>query len=570
MRTNILAAAVVTIVAALAVPTSAVAAPQGAEPTTWHVRAGASGGGDGSERSPFASLAAVQKASGPDDTIVVDPARSPLDGGILLKQGQRLIGGGAPVVGADPNSPRPRLTNTALLGSTGDAVTLAPGTEVRNLVIEGTNRSAIYGNDATGVTIAGNDISGSNRLCHDGFIIGPFQIPASIALREAIPKLPNFVVLNNGWAAVMLDYHRAAGAVTVEDNSVHDTACGDGIDVRTFGTATVTADLTGNDLSNINVGLAKLSVLAMGLQSNDTSSLTATLRGNTQRDIADPARSPLNKLADSEGVFINPLGDSHISVDVHDNTFARGDGNFSANGLEYVTTTGSPTSDVTVTNSTFTDVTGDVIESYNLSPDAARHSLTLDHVTGAHSEFPGAVLNPVVPANLGTCLVATGFGRGATTDLIVRNTTLRGCSADGLGVISYVPEGPEPSTARMSFDVRNSVIDGTAAHGINIINVGALTALQGRLENTTVINTTQAPIATANHGTIGEATLDFGGGPLGSAGGNCFTPGLRGPADLSPIPVTARHNWWGTAALPPAVTVPNAAPALPTSPRPDC
>lgn len=569
MRTNILVAVVVAIVAALTVPASASAAPADSDrAATWHVRAGAGADGDGSSGRPFASLAAVQKASGPGDTIIVDPARAPLDGGIVLQDKQRLIGGGPPVVGADPNGPRPRLTNLGF--GTGDAVTLAPNTEVRNLAIEGTNRSAIYGHDAAGIMIAGNDISASNRLCHDGFIIGPFQIPASIAIRQAIPKLPNFVVLNNGWAAVMLDYQGATGDVHVQGNRVHDTACGDGIDVRTFGTSSITADLTDNDLSNINVGLAKLSVLAMGLQSNDTSSLTATLQGNTQRDIADPARSPLNKLADSEGVFINPLDDSHMSVDVNENTFARGDGNFSANGLEYVTTTGSPTSEVTVTNSTFTDVTGDVIESYNLSPDAARHSLTLDHVTATHSEFPAAVLNPVVPANLGTCLVATGFGRNATTDLIVRNTTLRGCSADGLGVISYVPEGPEPSTARTTFDVRDSVIDGTAAHGINIINVGTLTALEGRLEDTTVTNTTQAPIIIANHGTIGEATLDFGGGPLGSTGGNCFTPGHAAPADLSAVPATARHNWWGTAALPPAAAVPNAAPALLVSPRPDC
>src|SRR6185437_11659166 len=67
----------------------------------WYVSASAAAGGDGSAHAPFNSLALVQAASGPGDTIVVLPSplsAPPLDGGIALKPGQRLIGDGPTVV----------------------------------------------------------------------------------------------------------------------------------------------------------------------------------------------------------------------------------------------------------------------------------------------------------------------------------------------------------------------------------------------------------------------------------------------------------------------------------------
>ncbi|QLY28311.1 hypothetical protein H0264_23345 [Nocardia huaxiensis] len=533
-----------TVTLSLLVPGWSTVAAQPAEPGTWHVRAGA-GAGDGSAERPFDSLGTVERVSGPGDIIIIDPAPAdlpPLDGGIVLKPGQQLIGGGAPVTALPPGAPSPRLTNTTNIA--GDVVRLAPGTAVRNLVLDGATRAGIYGLDATDVVVEGNDISGTNRLCHDGFMIGPFQIPAAIAVRKTLPKLPDFVILNNGFAAVMLDYPGSSGSARITANRVHDTGCGDGIDVRTFGSSVVTAELSDNTVSNINIGLAKLSVLAMGLQSKDDSSLTATLTGNTQTGIALAGNQPTNLFADSEGVFINPVDRSHMSVRIDRNTFRHGSGNFSANGLEYVTTSGSPTSEVIVTDSSFDDVTGDVIESYNLSPDAAAHALTLDGVRASRSHFPAAMLNPIVPANLGSCLVTTGFGRDSATELTVRNSDLRDCSADGLAVVTYVPDGPQPARARMSFDIRDTTIAGAAANGLNILNVGNLATLHGRMENSTITGAAGAAIRASSDGTIAEPVVDFGGGALGSTGGNCVAS--SDGVDITGIPVSAGNNWWGT------------------------
>ncbi|GAB16541.1 hypothetical protein GOEFS_004_00560 [Gordonia effusa NBRC 100432] len=546
------------LAAMIALPGVAAGAPTpAAAPSVWHVKAGATAGGNGTVRAPFNSLAVVERVSKPGDTVIVDPAAqrtAPLDGGIRLKRGQRLIGGGSSVLGASPTSALPRLTNTTT--GSGDAVTLADGVEVRNLVIERPHRSAIYGHDATDVSITGNDVSQTNIRCHDGFIIGPFQIPASIAVRRAIAPLPNYIVLNNGWAAIMLDHTRARGTVSVRDNRVHDTACGDGIDVRTFGSSAITATIENNHLSRINVGIAKLSVLALGLQSKGTSSLTATLRGNTQVDIADPTRSPLNKMADSEGVFLNPADYSRLRVAVDRNTFRRGDGNFSANGLEYVTTTGSPRSSVTVTDSTFDDVTGDVIESYNLSPDGAHHELTLTRVRATRSHFPAAILNPIVPVNLGSCLVATGFGRHSKTSLSVRDSRFAGCAADGIGIVSYTPRDGRSSTATMRFDIARTRVDGAAAHGINVVSVGDPRSIAGRVERTAITGSSTSSVNVENYGAPTYSAFDFGGGALGSSGQNCLNTARDGLAvTATTADVSLRRNWWGRPTRPAANSI---------------
>ncbi|MEV6065104.1 hypothetical protein AB0L82_00990 [Nocardia sp. NPDC052001] len=506
---------------------------------TWYVSAAAAPGGTGTVDAPFDSLAGVEAAAGPGDTIVVQPVATgvrPLDGGIALKPAQRLIGGGDAVIGAANDAPLPRITNSTGAHD-GDAVRLAPGAQVRNLVIDGARRGGIYGSDAADVVISGNSVSATNQQCADGFMIGPFSLPPTIPLGVAIDPLPDFITLNNGWAGIMTDFATAAGTVRIEGNTVHDTACGDGIDIRARGVSRVIAQIIGNTTRDINLGLAKLSVLALGLQADDDARLTAELSGNRQLDIAPPS-SPLNHLADSEGVFINPLGRARLDVTVDRNEFRDGDGNFSANGLEYVTTSGAPESRVTVTDSTFDNVSGDVIENYNLSPGGARQSLTLDGVRARHSSFPGAALNPLIPANLGTCLVTTNFGRTAHTDLTVTNSEFGQCSADGIGLIGYTPTGPGPATAELVFDIRDSSIGGTAANGLAIINIGD-TDMRGSVTRTAIAGAGGSLIHARNSGGNTRPAVRFGPGTLDGIAQPCLAAG--GPRiDLAAIPVNCQ------------------------------
>lgn len=115
----------------------------------WYVQSGA-GAGNGTERSPFNSLAAAQAASVKGDTIyvVAVPASTPaLNGGIVLKDDQKLKGKGENITkrGLDSTSPRAKITN-----SLGDAVTLANRNEVSNLQLDDPLGGAIMAVDKTG------------------------------------------------------------------------------------------------------------------------------------------------------------------------------------------------------------------------------------------------------------------------------------------------------------------------------------------------------------------------------------------------------------------------------------
>lgn len=115
-------------------------------PATWYVASSGAGDGDGSEESPFASLADAERASGPGDVIYLvasDPAET-LDGGIALKPGQKLMGFAAGHEGTEMSSAKVRLTNTTD-HLDGVIVQLAQGNEVANLHFVDMRNHAIQG-----------------------------------------------------------------------------------------------------------------------------------------------------------------------------------------------------------------------------------------------------------------------------------------------------------------------------------------------------------------------------------------------------------------------------------------
>ncbi|MFI9503135.1 hypothetical protein [Nocardia sp. NPDC052566] len=504
-----------------------VAAPAHADPgRTWFVSAAAAVGGSGTEEAPFNTLAAVQSASGEGDTIVVLAAPGVLDGGIALKQGQRLVGRAAPGSVA-------AVTNTTGAND-GDAIRLAPDTQVSDLTVAGAQRGGIYGRNVGTVTLTGNTVTGSNRACHTGFVVQPFPPMLGVPFGMSLPAAPNLIALTNGWAGIMIDADVGASAVTLERNTVRDTACGDGIDLRTAGTGQLTATVTDNLAENINEGLSKFSVLAMGMQSTGTSSLTATLRGNTQRGIALPANDPKNAIADSEGLFVNAAERARMRISIDRNTYQHGGGHFSANGIEYVTSNGTPDTEVTLTNSEFRDVPGDIVQNLNLSNEGARHVMTIDGLVAAGSTFPGAALNPLVPGNLGSCLFSASFGRDNYTSLVLRNAHLSRCSADGIGVYAYSPSGPAPAKHAMNFTIADTTVADTTVADLHVRTVGDLAALTG----------TVARSSFAGAITLGQADGVLGAGSaLDFGDGNCFAPGTAAALAAPALPVRQRNGW---------------------------
>src|SRR6185369_6313456 len=149
--------------------------------STWYVQADATAGGNGSRSRPFATLEQVEAASHPGDTVRVLPSMRPLDGGIQLKDGQRLMGLGDPVTKGAASGARPTITNTKAMRYQGDAIRLANNNVVENIHIDGAARAGIFGVNAvrpeirgtliTNNMIQGNDLRRLERLWPEGFVL---------------------------------------------------------------------------------------------------------------------------------------------------------------------------------------------------------------------------------------------------------------------------------------------------------------------------------------------------------------------------------------------------------------
>lgn len=522
--------AAVALAVALALPGT----PAAAATDVWHVKAGASPGGDGSADRPFDSLAAAEQASGEGDSIVVLPSDDVLDGGIRLKRGQTLSGAGS----------SSRITNTTA-NLDGDAVRLADETTVKNLHITHARRGAIYGLDVTGVLVSGNEVSGQNSSCTPGFLIPEFLAPTNVP-GVGVPIVGG---LQNGWAGIMIDAENRSGVTArIVDNVVHDAECGDGIDVRTSGSARAKVTIKDNDVHSLRQGEAFRSVLAIGLQARDTSELTAIVNGNTQANLGNPDEPNFAvEGADSEGVFVNGVGPSRLHATVTANRYTNDDGvgGFSANGLEMVAMGEGSVVTTIVRDSSFSGPPGDIIEEGALGTNA-HLTMLLERVTAERSTGVGNTM--VLPFNNGDCVLAGSLGAGNDVRLTVRDSILRDCRNNGLSMGSNVVNGSGP-TKNLSLDVDRTTITGNRGANLGIRNFTKLDSLSVKVQRTNLSDSRGTGSGAANLsaedlGTTSASAIDLGGGALGSTGGNCLHAGTLA-ADVVRYAVSARNNWRG-------------------------
>jgi hypothetical protein len=553
MRLAILAST--TIVLALATAAAA-------KPRTWYVSAAAHVGGTGSRHAPLGSLAAVARASRAGDRIVVlpAPAAHPLDGGIALKPRQQLVGAGRAVAGhTNKLAVLPAIENTDASRLAGDAIRLAKGATVRNIAVLKSVRGDIYGLDATGVRLIGNDLTGQNSSCRPGFLVQPFNVPTGIP-GTMIPASPA-VAPQNAWAALMLDGQKATGTFDIERNVVHDGACGDGIDVRALGTSKLTGTLRRNLVTRLKQGPGAgtpskgsiSSVLAIGMQALDTGVLRVTQTRNTETTIGSPG-------ADCEGQFANVAGSGTLHDSVDRNTFAHGIGGTSCNGFETIVSTGNGTIVARLTNSTFRDNQGDMFEEGNLGAGSTMR-FTMDYVVADTTHQRGA--NPpgssdggsnAIPFNLGDCMVAGNDGGADSTTLVIRHSTLAHCN-NGVSLLSNVGNGNGSGpTKTLAADISDSVITANGKYGIHVATDTPVDTLHVKIARTEISGNDEPGASFEAQalavGQLPGAALDLGGGALHSAGGNCLFGNGTTDVEATNTPVVARSDWWGAPGAP--------------------
>jgi hypothetical protein len=551
----------------VALPVCARAAGRSA-PRTWYVQAAAGPGGNGSAGAPFDTLSAVQRASAPGDTIEVLPSPlsvAPLNGGIALKPHQHLIGAGPSVVGSSALNSLPRLTNTTSAHISGDAVELADGAEVVNIVVAGSYRGGIYGIDVTGVEVQGNDVSGQNTSCTDGLFIPPFTLGSYAPFVGA-----DFAIgVQNGWAAIMVDGTKGLSTVSIEGNRVRDGVCGDGIDVRAMGSAAISAVVRSNDVTRLLQGTSNGidSVLAIGMQAIGTGRLRVNNTGNTETYIGDPG----NGNTDCEGQFVSIADSGNVSDVISHNTFQHGIGDFSCNGMEFVISNGDGTGYMHVIDSNFYDDPGDMLEEFNFGA-GARMALVLDHVLAGHTTLNGGTApysdpagDAPGPGNLGDCLTVFDVGADDVSTLVMRDSRLYDCDNNGLEVNNNViPTNagsgpgllgvPRGVTAQeVGVDIERSSIVGSRYYALWLNNMTPLRDLHVKVQDSNLSAAGGEAVAFDQQasGSTQDARIDLGGGPLGSLGGNCIFDGGITDLETTGYVVAAKHDWWGAPGGPP-------------------
>jgi len=474
---------------------------------------------------------------------VVLPASTtvpPLNGGIALKRNQTLIGAGPAVPGARLRA-EPRIENTQRTHHHGDAIELADGARVENLVVGPAYRGGIYGINVTNVLVHGNDVSATNSSCTTGFVVQPFVLP-TMAPGVGAPFSSG---LANGWAAIMIDASHATERALITGNYVHDSACADGIDVRASGRAQMAVRVLHNRVTRLREGQSQQSVLAIGMQTTGRSSLTAIVDGNTETYIGNAIYDGQGD-ADSEGLFANAAGHSVLAERASRNTFAHGLGHLSANCFEAAASNGGPTMHIGLSHSSCQDVVGDILEADNLSRDATL-TFRVEHVVAEHSTFSGAeAFHQVEPGDDGDCMLEVASGAASTTSVQIEHSRLAHCVADGLGVVSNVVDGSGP-VSRLGFNIENSQLIDNQQSNLRVANVTPVITLDGRIAGSDLARSEGNAVILEDLDTTGgtHARLDFGGGSLGSAGRNCIYGGRPLTAEVVGYSASARDDWWG-------------------------
>jgi hypothetical protein len=503
--------------------------------STWHVKADAAAGGDGSRNRPFATLEQVEAASQPGDTIRVLPSTRPLDGGIQLKDNQRLIGLGDPVTKAAPGGARPTITNTTSARHNGDAIRLANNTLVQNIHVDGAARSGVFGVNAAGAQIRGNlitnnmiqgnDLRRLERPWPDGFILYESQTNhfGGITLLACGPGGSSYCTMH----APERPAAATTGEVLIAGNVIRDSNL-EGIMLIT------------------DTGVAA----------------TFTVNDTVVRDLSQGLPDPL--ALTPPGDIVRSRAFTHIGLnrsrtDLIINRFHAENvappGRYAADGLVLLTGGDSPVVNAKVSQFTM------------LNPKMTGEVNNGDSIEIQHRGSTNAVLNVDMsrldlrdPASANIKILEASNPTNGTYNLTVSDSVLSNNNPAG-GIDGQIRlSGTSNGTKAFTLVVRNTRFAGIGG-AIGILNPNNVETLTVMVENSSMSGFTHPagakPIAavTWTHPadkTIGKAILDLGGGPLGSRGLNRFVnnPWLdiavtNANAKTSVVRVDASNNYWG-------------------------
>jgi hypothetical protein len=503
--------------------------------STWYVKADAADGGDGSRSRPFATLEQVEGASQPGDTIRVMPSTRPLDGGIQLKDRQRLTGLGDPVTKATASGARPTITNTRATRYNGDAVRLANNNLVENIHIDGAARSGILGVNAvrpeirgalvTNNMIQGNDLRRLERLWPEGFVLYQSQGNhfGGITLLACGPGGSSY--------CAMLAPERAAaanvGEAVIAGNVIRDSNL-EGIMLLTDSGASASFTLTDTVVKDLSLNLPKPESFTPPVGIVRSRAFTLIALNHSQVNLT---------MSRFRGENLSPAG------------------NYATDGLVFLTGGDSP-----VVNARISDAT-------ILNPRMVGEVNNGDSIEIQHRGTTNGVLNIDMtrldlrdPASANIKILEAANPTNGVYNLTVSDSVFTNANPAG-GLDGQIRlSGASNGTKAFTLAVRNTKFSGFGG-AIGILNANNIETLTVLVENSSLSDFTApagaTPIAAVTvtqpaDKKIGTAVIDLGGGPLRSRGRNRFVKNAgrdvsvsNANAGTSPIRVDATGNDWG-------------------------
>ncbi|MBI2186871.1 MAG: hypothetical protein HYU37_07060 [Acidobacteria bacterium] len=512
-----------------------------ADAATWYVKADAAPGGDGSRNRPFATLEQVEKASQPGDTIRVLPSTRPLDGGIQLKDNQRLVGDGDAVTKAPAGGARPTITNTTSARYQGDGIRLATNTVVENIHVDRASRAGIFGVNAsraqirnnliTNNMIQGNDLRRLEQPWPKGFILYESQTNhfGGITLLACGPAASSYCTMH----APERPAAPTTGEMVIAGNVIRDSNLEGVMLITDTGVA---ATFTVNDtvVRDLSQGLPDPLALTPPADIVRSRAFTHIGLNRSRTDLA-----------------INRLHAENVAPP----------GRYAADGLVLLTGGDSPVVNAKVSQFTM------------LNPKMTGEINNGDSIEIQHRGSTNAVLNVDMsrldlrdPASANIKILEASNPTGGSYNLTVSDSVLTNHNPAG-GVDGQIRlSGASNGTKAFTLVVRNTRFEGIGG-AIGILNPNNIETLTVMVENSSMSGFMQPPGAkpiaavTWTHPadkTIGKAILDLGGGPLGSRGRNRFVNNpwldvqVTNANAKTVVQVDASNNYWGGGA--PAVT----------------
>jgi hypothetical protein len=466
----------------------------------WYVKNDAAADGLGRSSDPFDTLAEAQTASAADDTIFVfagDGTTAGQDAGIVLKNGQRLIGQGAELslnVGLNGNAAPTKLLDAGdrplLEGSNAVSATDAIPAEIAGLSLAGTA-------NGIDVTTTGS-FTGSGTLDIHGNVVRAAGLEGVDINAGGTGTLTLRVRQNDLTATgTGLDIQRTAGAMVIsafDGNTVREATGGSGIVI----TGPVTFDaVPGGALDPVSGGVTNIGIPGSGVGGAGlvVSGMSGTLAFNALGVFADGGA----------GVRVTGTGTATASLTV-------------SSGMGTVEATGGPALDLSGLTMSLPQIS---LKSTN----SASTGVALNSVTGNLSAGSGSSISNLISASgtafqvgssnatisyAGTITTTTGKGVeltnntgstiGFTGTLTLSTGANAAFTATGGGAVSATDTNSTlTTTTGMALNIQNATIGGS---GLIFKTISAGTTASGPSSGIVLNNTGSSGSLTVNGGTI--------------------------------------------------------------------